>query len=395
MRRVALSGLLALAASAPAAAQVEVPEGFEVVDAVVWNQLIQWPSLSDCGQIAYAQKFTGSWWTAEIMLYDNGRIVQITDNDVVDSGVDLNSTGDIVWMRSVRSVDPHQVILYQDGVETLLQDGERILTHVSMNNHGDVVWSRFRSETCPLLSDVYLYNGRRIRQIHSSKLLLQHAEINDEGWITWMSTDFCVDPWIGTIQLYRNGDIVDLPSFHSQVQGPKINNLGQIVWQAQSNLELWEDGNTKIIVDTVDARVPNIGDTGDVYFSRGAPENDGHNAWLYRVEHPLPRFYRLSDDRYSTSRGTVNAWGEVAWVHYRDPNHGDFSGGIRFMRRIRTGDSDFDGAVDLEDYARLHDCFTGPIRTDGLCECRFLDQDHDGDLDLADYARLQTAFTPQ
>ncbi|MBE7457966.1 MAG: hypothetical protein HS102_15305 [Planctomycetia bacterium] len=388
MRRVALSGLLALAASAPAAAQVEVPEGFEVVDAVVWNQLIQWPSLSDCGQIAYAQKFTGSWWTAEIMLYDNGRIVQITDNDVVDSGVDLNSTGDIVWMRSVRSVDPHQVILYQDGVETLLQDGERILTHVSMNNHGDVVWSRFRSETCPLLSDVYLYNGRRIRQIHSSELMLQQTEINDEGWITWMSTDFCVDPWVGTIQLYRNGDVFDLPSFHSQVQGPKINNLGQIVWQAQSNLELWENGKTKIIVDTVDAGVPNIGDSGDVYFARWDRARQAWNAWLYRSEEDGSRFYRLSDDDYSVSRGSVNVWGEVVW---RSDSIDRYA--IVYLRRIRTGDSEFDGDVDIVDYARLHDCFTGPIRTDGLCECRFLDQDHDGDLDLADYARLQTAFT--
>ena len=387
MRRVALSGLLALAASAPAAAQVEVPEGFEIVDMTTKGR-VAWPTINDCGQIAYVARVGGGPETQEVFVYDNGDITRITNNNDRDVGADINNQGNIVWMRGLGSNGAHQIILYRSGEESLLQDGERETSYVSINNHGDVVWSRYRWETCPLLSDVYLYNGRRIRQIHSSELMLQQTEINDAGWITWMSTDFCVDPWVGTIQLYRNGDVFDLPSFHSQVQGPKINNLGQIVWQAQSDLELWEGGKTQVILDTVDASVPNIGDTGDMFFARWDSVRRLWNAWLYRPENGGPRFYRLSDDAYSVSRGSVNAWGEVAW---RNGTSGRYA--IAYMRRLRTGDSEFDGDVDIVDYARLHDCFTGPIRTDGLCECRFLDQDHDGDLDLADYARLQTAFT--
>ncbi|MCC7292002.1 MAG: hypothetical protein IT449_08075 [Phycisphaerales bacterium] len=387
MRRCFPFASMFAAVSAAGFAQVEIPPGFEIVEAVVSDYHIQWPSLNDCGEIAYAQKFSGSWWTAEIMLYDNGRIVRITDNDVLDSGVDLNNSGDMIWQRGITSLNAHQVILYRDGVETLLQDGERILAHASINNLGEAVWSRFRWEMCPLLSDLYLFDGRKTEQIHTSELMLQQTEINDAGWITWMSTDFCVSPWAGTIQLYRDGIVVDLPSFHSQVQGPRINNRGQIVWDAQSDLELWEDDDTRIILDTVDASVPNIGDTGDVYFARSDWDRGTWNAWLYHPEKTGARLYRLSDDQYSVARGSVNGWGEVAWKNTLDNRDA-----VVFMRRVRTGDSEFDDDVDLRDYAVFNKCMTGPVRTDGLCECRFLDQDYDGDLDLADFARLQNAF---
>jgi hypothetical protein len=56
------------------------------------------------------------------------------------------------------------------------------------------------------------------------------------------------------------------------------------------------------------------------------------------------------------------------------------------------GDGNDDGAVDLLDYGRLQECFTGaqapadpPLYPDS---CRCLDFDADGDIDLADYTGL-------
>lgn len=388
MRRCFPFASLFAAVSAAGFAQVEIPPGFEIVEAVVSDFHIQWPSLNDCGEIAYAQKFSGSWWTAEIMLYDNGRIVQITDNDVLDHGVEVNNAGQMIWERGVTSLNSHQVIFYRDGVETTLQDGGRILAGVSINNMGQAAWSRFRWEKCPLLSDVYLYDGTAIQELRSSSLLIQEVDLNDAGWITWMHTDFCESfPWAGTIQLFRGGQVVDLASSETEVQEPSINNRGQVVWDALSNLELWENDETRIILDTVDASVPSIGDTGDVYFARWDTFRGTWNAWLYRVEDTGSHLYRLSDDASSTSRGSVNGWGEVAW---RNSSDGGYA--IAYLRRVRTGDSEFDGDVDLADYASLYRCLTGPTCTRGLCECRFLDQDYDGDLDLADYAVFQSAI---
>jgi hypothetical protein len=66
---------------------------------------------------------------------------------------------------------------------------------------------------------------------------------------------------------------------------------------------------------------------------------------------------------------------------------------LAYMRRIRTGESDFDGDVDLDDAASLHDCLTGPGDFDRLCDCRFLDIDHDRDVDLGDFVLFQRNYT--
>ena len=57
------------------------------------------------------------------------------------------------------------------------------------------------------------------------------------------------------------------------------------------------------------------------------------------------------------------------------------------------GDVDFDGDVDLSDYALFRACLTGPHSADPLGECRFSDLHTDGDIDLVDVAVFQSAMT--
>ena len=86
-----------------------------------------------------------------------------------------------------------------------------------------------------------------------------------------------------------------------------------------------------------------------------------------------------------------NDAGEMVWG-WR-PNGRLTPSGIRLMRLIRNGDTDFDGDVDLDDFIPMPRCFTGPVVTDGLCECRFFDIDHDRDVDMDDYNYFLRNYT--
>lgn len=382
---------------AAARAEVEIPPGFEIVDVIFSEDQFNRAMMNDCGEIAFSRLLNNDPWKEEIFLYDNGSIRQITDNDVRDTWVEINNHGDLLWGRNVDDVsEPHQVILYRDGVETLIHEDSNWILGMSLNNRGEMVWSTTDYRRCPIPSWIYYFDGNQVQElVYEPAMLDQEPRINDDGWIVWMHTDFCEStPWAGTIQLYREGSIIDLPSAETQVQGAKINNLGQIVWDAQKDLELWSDGETIRLLDSDDVTVPNIGDSGVVSFSRGDAVLRVRNVWMYDSAARRPRFYRLTQDQRQTNRSTVNAWGEVAWLWYRAPSRGDFAGGFCLLRRIRTGDANFDGDIDYRDHKTFAKHITGPVRTDRLCDQRFQDIDHDGDLDLADFASIQNAFAP-
>jgi hypothetical protein len=130
-----------------------------------------------------------------------------------------------------------------------------------------------------------------------------------------------------------------------------------------------------------------MNDRGDIQFIRWHDANETWQTWLYTH---TGEFSQLTDDPFWNVDGDINEAGEVTWDTL---DMDTFLFGYRLMRRIRTGDGDLDGDIDVDDYAMFLDCVTGPGRVDGLCDCRFLDIDHDGDVDFADYARLQQAFT--
>lgn len=60
----------------------------------------------------------------------------------------------------------------------------------------------------------------------------------------------------------------------------------------------------------------------------------------------------------------------------------------------QPGDYDVDGDVDLDDYAQLAPCLTGPGAGTLPAGCDLLDSDLDGDIDLTDLRLFQTSFAP-
>ncbi len=388
MQRVTVMLLIVGLCCLPTRGQVNLPEGFEVVEVSRSDYYTGAPSMNNCGQIMYDMRLGPNFGDREMFLYDNGRLTQITDDDVSDRIPSINEAGDAVWWRKIVKGPDTQLALYADGELSIFAENTKGIRGGSINDRGDIAWAEDRRTRCRKRVDILLWDGQSVRTISDQKRFISQApDINDLGDVTWMHTDFCSGRWKGDIRLWSDGATIILPSNKTQVQESKINNLRQVVWDATGAIEMWQDGQTRELVEG-DASVPNLNNLGDVYFAWW--DKRRWQPWLYRVSGGGdPVFHRLVDDKVHNGRADVNDWGEVAWTWHRKNN---LSGGLRLMRRIRTGDSEFDGDVDLADYATFADCMTGPGQVDRLCDCRFLDIDHDGDVDLGDFALFQNAF---
>ena len=373
-------------------AQVEIPEGFEIVEITRSDYFTGFPTINNCGQIAFDQQLGPEHADKEIFLYDNGRLTRITHNAVRDRGTHINDVGAMVWVRDLGPERPgdDQVILYRDGGETILDDPRHGVGSGDINIPGWVTWPRNR-RNAEYESNLMLWDRKTIRRISDRNRLADQApDINCLGDIAWQKGDFRVRPWTAEILLWSDGRTIVLPSSETQVQGPRINNERQIAWSAADGIEFWENGQT--VLFTEHGGGPSLNNLGDMYFYRWDEEIRVWQPWVYRVSHGEPRFYRLVDDPKAVHTvGDINDWAEAAWDWHRPG--GNLSGGMLFLRRIRTGDSEFDGDIDLTDYAAFAECMTGPGRVDRLCDCRFLDIDHDGDVDLGDFALFQNAFS--
>jgi len=194
--------------------------------------------------------------------------------------------------------------------------------------------------------------------------------------------------------LYSEGRIIKLPNLYASASLAHINNPRQVAFGGSSaGVELWEGGVNRLITDW--GSHPRINDAGEIFFLRFFDDNRTWQGHLYR---PDGEILQLTDDPFWNTDGDINNWGEIVW---RAVNVRTSERRVRLMRRVRTGDSEFDSDIDLIDYAQFAACMTGPEWVkrknpgphDSLCDCRFLDINHDGDVDLADFALFQNAFT--
>ena len=91
MRRV-LATIIALLAShgAPFGAAGQLP-GFEIVQIIDDDHFDKGGHLNNCGQIVYSKRFDFVWSAEEIFLYDNGKTLQITEDDFNDASPGLTT----------------------------------------------------------------------------------------------------------------------------------------------------------------------------------------------------------------------------------------------------------------------------------------------------------------
>jgi hypothetical protein len=365
--------------------QVDIPAGYEIVEFAVDESMTNRPRINDCGGVVFVKdRFENS----RVYLYDNGKLTRLTDYDD-GRGVaepDVNENGLIIWYRAWRrQPGSGEVVVFDQGEQTVFGPGSRPV----LSDLEHMAWQAFGQVTCNYEQGIVFFDGEKMTPITDDDFNNQSIDINSRDWVTWGRMDSCVTPWVGDIQLYVESETRTLPSINTQSQVPTLNDRGQVAW-FMGGIELWENGVTTLLTDW--GGNPEINNHGDILFYRWHDELDSTDAWIYRKHNGGGVFHRLTTDSLEDSVGDINDWGEAVWRWMRNPPNGDFGGGVRFLRRIRSGDADFDGAVDFDDVSALYDCLTGPGRIDRLCDCRFLDIDHDGDVDLADFTRLQAAF---
>ena len=138
---------------------------------------------------------------------------------------------------------------------------------------------------------------------------------------------------------------------------------------------------------------------------------DGNNCWAAD--------YMNEDLRPSGYHDFVTRWQHFCAVTGLLEQYTDLLNGYDYYQLITLktadlaicGDGDSDAEVDLDDLPRFDECLGGPLCDDapGGCNppawtepgfelpiqrCLMMDLDYDGDVDLHDFAGLQTIFTP-
>ncbi|RJP31846.1 MAG: hypothetical protein C4547_14875 [Phycisphaerales bacterium] len=380
-----------MAAAICEVARASPPEGYEFIEIYVgYADVVSTPRMNDCGQVVYS---VGDYASpdSEVFLYDNGVISQITRNSVPDAYPDINDDGLMAWMVCSDGRLEGEVVYLENGRITNLGAGG----FPRINGLGHGAWWRVRPpQDCAPYRTLHFYDGDGIIKLTRGKVNDQGFVVNDDDDIVWTRRWFCPEPWTSQILLYRDGQIVRLPASSPQSQMPSINNLGQVAWTGDNRIELWDGDKPEVVTDW--GRNPYLNNRGDMYFLRFHDHNRTWQGWLRTAD---GRFYQITDDPFWNADGDINDDMEICW-NSLDLNSRERR--IRYMRRIRSGEADFAGDVDLKDYAALAGCLTGPEWVErenpgpqeSLCRCRFLDIDHDGDVDLADVALFQNAFDP-
>ena len=327
-------------------ANAQIPPGYEIVTVTANEYLEFFPRINNRGQIVFT-----AWldWpnraTQEIFLYDNGRLIRITDDNIQDAVPDINDDGTIVWSRGIGPINPStgeptvEIVMWENGQLTRLTDNSVQDIGPAINNLGHVVWDIDHPvRACGgYLKDIFMYDGTQVVQITHDALTHfvenQSPEINDLDQIVWTRYDFCNPPpphnFASKIMMYSGGKTTELTSGQLVPQGPDINNVGQVAWNfrdpatGEDIIELWESGFTTTVAE--DAINPAINDRGEIAFQRSDNVTRVWNAWLYR----FGRSYQLTDDARDDNVPDINNRGEVTWSSGRFP-----VGDIRVLSRF-------------------------------------------------------------
>lgn len=377
-----------------AAAQVplginEIPPGYE---ALLISQDADGdfdPQINNCGQVVFSKRVApsnGSASTEEIYLWDHGRTVRITNDNVRDAWPTINNHATMAWSRARAPTQGESGLeraLFTAGAITLLSNDSWTDATSEINDNGQIAMEKISGLGCTGLT-IFLYTNQAMVPITNDSYSNQSPRINSSGDIVWTQYDFCASPWRGTIRMIRNGEVIDLSDGLDQDDSPDINDSGQVVWRGPSaQVMIREGGTTRLLAD---GAVPRINNLGDVAMTHWDPESAAHQIRFYFEG----EFCELTAGGPATNyRPSVNDEAEVAWRQNRQNGTGS---DIVLMRRMQSPWLEQSAGARDRAAAMVSACMTGPVEWQAG-GCANFDRDLDLDVDLRDVAAIQTSLS--
>jgi hypothetical protein len=382
----------ALCNNADSCQRFRLPPGYEIVEASAGTEQSQHgvPRLNNCGEIVF-HIGAHNEPPAVILYYDNGNIASITTTSEAEVIPDINDNGAVALIRGVNGLGGGSIALVDGATSVIVGLGTGA---PSINSAGNLTWSVEISKTCPgpRRDAIDYFNGvARIRLIDDG-LSNQSVQLNSLGHFSWTHYHFPCEggfgDWTSDIARLASGTVTYLPSEVDTPQGPDIDDIGRVGWGSFDLVEVWQGGQTTSLTD---GHRPSMNNMGDISYTFKTDTTPWQLLLLHENE-----YFQITNDRdigmlMDNIRPDINNAGEIAWWWH--PNGDLTPSGIRFMRRIRNGDVDFDGDVDVDDFVAMPGCFTGPGDFDRLCECRFYDIDHDRDIDQDDFDLFMRVYS--
>ncbi len=384
--RALLLGFLALVSASPAAGQI--PEGYELFRLTDDGHTNLFQVINNRGQVAWAKRAIPQPGWRHIMLWDNGRLRQVSPAGLLASAPEINDAGTIVFVAGTVQDDPttYHVARWADGVTTWVTDTDGPNTQPAIDASGRVVWERWLYYGCAGVSKhLYMHNRGATSLLLMDDPLLPQAPVGaGDGFFTWQRGNFCVSPWHAYVDLLSDGAITTIAG-PRQVGITLPNRWGDVGWTDGTSIAL--RGAMLYRHDT--GQVARIGFEGDVAPNaqgqialRGKPtETDPLDIWLWHGG----QWLRVLGAPGGSAR--INDTGEIAMAYRTGPTavHIDVS----VLRRMTIpADISHDFDVDLDDFAILQQCWPAEGQAMAL-HCAVADVNRDGAINLADYDMLR------
>jgi hypothetical protein len=379
MNRAALS-LLALGLIADALivspACGQIPEGWGIVE--IANEAGYYHSgidLNDHGQVTFHRRLWPSLTDIEIMLYDRGKLVQLTENDVYEAFPRINNKTEIAWNRDL-DPDPETervgIVRWRNGKLHVVSDQPFPETFPDINDDGHIVWDGKPSLPSDR-AEIYFYNGQNVFQVTDFDLSSQVCYLNSHGQVAFTRRNFTVSPWVADAFAYLPG-LIQLSPKSVQLNVSSINDEPAVVWGTVfSGLQVWRNGTiTQILSGNIGGA--GLNNRGDMAIPRGQGPGNPTTLWLW-----------CDGELRELAEGAGTAINDRREIAFRRGEFPYYSVAL-LTRKEFVADLDADGDVDLADFAKLQNCFSKQVTYGEACV--WADVTVDGVVDAQDVARL-------
>lgn len=350
-----LIGLGFAVAIAPlACGDVNVPPGYylvEINEPGTYNSQVR---INNLGQFVWARgydPFDGN--TYEIMMYDQGEVIRVTDDGVRDRVPDINDQGTIVWSRTRTPGGALDIAMDRgNGIEFLTDEAAQADPHnnegPSINSAGHVVWARFEGGECsPTDGDLWFFDGASALRITHFGLSNQAPKINSSSEIAWTRYNDCDSPWTSQVWFRDRSGATAISVGYREAQGADIADDGSVVWgfhvstEFEYSIALWRDGSVDIVSEW--GYSPTCSDDGSyISWDRWF---DSSQTWQPVICHHGHE-YQLTEDEYWNVDAVVNNRGEAAWYYGPYPYYQ-----VRAIVRYSDGDMNCDHEIGVGDIA--------------------------------------------